>query len=745
MTTASLTGGFLRYYTYIRNETTMSVNLEVKGTLAKLLATEDLIVEHRSVSTASFNVNTRVLTLPKWERASSTVFNLLISHEVGHALFTPNEDWRDKVKVPMGFVNVTEDVRIENLMKNRYSGLPKTFFRGYQELHDKDFFDLEDVDVSEMNIADRVNLHFKIGNFVQVPFTDEEMVVVNQCNAARTFQEALDAAEALYALHQQQKEDQKQSSDEDISASPDSSQQPQGGEGETPETEGKEEQSDEEMEEGNERKADTDNEGDEETEEGTEQSEVEESKGGGGTSAELTDEVKTVDSLSDSLESLATTSSFNDPEYYQYPKVSLDDVVVSNRDVHVYINASFNSQIAYFKDLNEHSAEIIERAFTVHTDKFAKFKREIQSEVNYMVKEFECKKSATAYARATTSRTGVLDCTKLHTYKYTEDIFKKITNLPEGKNHGLVFVLDWSGSMCDILEDTMKQLLSLIMFCDKVNIPFDVYAFTNEWRRRDSDYKTTEPETAGELYIGEEFSLMNILTSTVNRKELGRQMETMYTIASSYSSRSFDIVPSRVGLSGTPLNEALISLRAVLPEFKTRNNVEKAHVMVLTDGESAPCRATKETTDYLGKSKIIAGRLYMGGGAYIRNRKTGTVSKVGKNSLTKVVLSDLRVEFPESTFTGFRILESRGGWFVRQAVEYDEKQLSKWKKEKSIALTNQGYNKYYIVSATSLQESSEFDVADDASKAKIKSAFAKSLKGKKNNKKILGDFISLIA
>ena len=723
----------------------MSVNLEVKGTLAKLLATEDLIVEHRSVSTASFNVNTRVLTLPKWERASSTVFNLLISHEVGHALFTPNEDWRDKVKVPMGFVNVTEDVRIENLMKNRYSGLPKTFFRGYQELHDKDFFDLEDVDVSEMNIADRVNLHFKIGNFVQVPFTDEEMVVVNQCNAARTFQEALDAAEALYALHQQQKEDQKQSSDEDISASPDSSQQPQGGEGETPEDEGKEEQSDEEMEEGNERKADTDNEGDEETEEGTEQSEVEESKGGGGTSAELTDEVKTVDSLSDSLESLATSSSFNDPEYYQYPKVSLDDVVVSNRDVHVYINASFNSQIAYFKDLNEHSAEIIERAFTVHTDKFAKFKREIQSEVNYMVKEFECKKSATAYARATTSRTGVLDCTKLHTYKYTEDIFKKITNLPEGKNHGLVFVLDWSGSMCDILEDTMKQLLSLIMFCDKVNIPFDVYAFTNEWRRRDSDYKTTEPETAGELYIGEEFSLMNILTSTVNRKELGRQMETMYTIASSYSSRSFDIVPSRVGLSGTPLNEALISLRAVLPEFKTRNNVEKAHVMVLTDGESAPCRATKETTDYLGKSKIIAGRLYMGGGAYIRNRKTGTVSKVGKNSLTKVVLSDLRVEFPESTFTGFRILESRGGWFVRQAVEYDEKQLSKWKKEKSIALTNQGYNKYYIVSATSLQESSEFDVADDASKAKIKSAFAKSLKGKKNNKKILGDFISLIA
>jgi hypothetical protein len=394
--------------------------------------------------------------------------------------------------------------------------------------------------------------------------------------------------------------------------------------------------------------------------------------------------------------------------------------------------------------LNEQASALIDNAFGVHTEKYAKFKREIQSEVNYMVKEFECKKSASAYSRATTSRTGVLDCTRLHSYKYTEDIFKKITNIPEGKNHGLVFVLDWSGSMCDILEDTMKQLLSLVMFCDKVNIPFDVYAFTNEWNRGDSLYNQTPIECAGQMYVGDEFSLMNILTSTVNRKELNRQMETMFTIASSYSSRSMDIVPARVGLSGTPLNEALISLRAVLPEFKTRNNVEKAHVMVLTDGEAAPCRVTKETTDYTGKSKMIAGRLYTNN-SFLRNRKTGTVSSIKYSSLTKVILDDLRVEFPESTFTGFRILESRGGWFVRQAVEYDEKKLALWRKEKSIAITNQGYNKYYIVSSTAIQESSEFDVAEDASKAKIKTAFAKSLKGKKNNKKILGDFISLIA
>jgi hypothetical protein len=45
----------------------MAVSHEIKSQLAKLLATEDLVVEHKKVSTACFNVHTRVLTLPLWE------------------------------------------------------------------------------------------------------------------------------------------------------------------------------------------------------------------------------------------------------------------------------------------------------------------------------------------------------------------------------------------------------------------------------------------------------------------------------------------------------------------------------------------------------------------------------------------------------------------------------------------------------------------------------------------------------
>ena len=118
----------------------MAVNHEIKSHLAKLLATEDLIVEHKQVDTACFNVHTRVLTLPMWEKASNSVYDMLVGHEVGHALYTPDENWLEKVAIPPQFVNVVEDARIEKLMKRRYAGLAKTFFKGYQELNDEDFF-----------------------------------------------------------------------------------------------------------------------------------------------------------------------------------------------------------------------------------------------------------------------------------------------------------------------------------------------------------------------------------------------------------------------------------------------------------------------------------------------------------------------------------------------------------------------------------------------------------------------------
>ena len=84
----------------------MTVNHEIKSHLAKLLATEDLVVEHRHVETAQFNVHTRVLTLPMWEKASGVVYDMLVGHEVGHALYTPDRNWLKEKKISPQLVNI---------------------------------------------------------------------------------------------------------------------------------------------------------------------------------------------------------------------------------------------------------------------------------------------------------------------------------------------------------------------------------------------------------------------------------------------------------------------------------------------------------------------------------------------------------------------------------------------------------------------------------------------------------------
>ena len=71
--------------------------------------------------------------------------------------------------------------------------------------------------------------------------------------------------------------------------------------------------------------------------------------------------------------------------------------------------------------------------------------------------------------------------------------------------------------------------------------------------------------------------------------------------------------------------------------------------------------------------------------------------------------------------------------------------MGSWRKEKSFTIKNSGYHAYFGLSATALAQNSEFEVAEDATKTQIKSAFAKSLKSKKMNKRILGEFVELVA
>ena len=459
----------------------MPVQQEIKSQLAKLLATEDIVVEHKHVETAQFNVDTRVLTLPIWEKASNYVYDMLVGHEVGHALFTPNVD--PPKHVPHQFLNVCEDARIEKLMKRKYLGIAKSFYRGYNEMHQSDFFEIENENIDTLNLADRANLYFKIGSFLPISFSDPEKEIITLIQNAETFTDTITAAEALYNFCKQEQESKEQVSQA---------------------TEGIQSELFPESDSGNDSvpsgDSDTDSTGDTDAslsdsdsnaplESGN--SDIDSDFRGSDPASSVEDpnfDVRTASSLNDKLKDLLSETSVENV-YVEIPKVNLDSVIVSNEIIHKIVDdhylaaeEKYNDALAErygeYENVPEGLEYLYPKTTFEHPDReYNKFKKDAQKEVSYLVKEFECRKSASAYARAATSRTGVLDTRKLHTYKFNEDLFKKVTVLPDGKNHGLIFILDWSGSMSHVLQDTLKQLYNLIWFCKKVQIPFDVYAF----------------------------------------------------------------------------------------------------------------------------------------------------------------------------------------------------------------------------------------------------------------------------
>ena len=138
----------------------------------------------------------------------------------------------------------------------------------------------------------------------------------------------------------------------------------------------------------------------------------------------------------------------------------------------------FNTNRIY--DYKKLYTDYVEEGYNVATKHFNKYKTEANKVVSYLVKEFELRKNADQSKRAKTSKTGELNMSKIYSYKFSEDIFKKSMIIPGGKSHGLILFLDWSGSMCEHISNTVKQLVNLTLFCKKVNIPFEVYSFIEE-------------------------------------------------------------------------------------------------------------------------------------------------------------------------------------------------------------------------------------------------------------------------
>ena len=716
------------------------INQEVKGTLAKLLATENLTVEHRKVTTASFDVVNRVLILPIWKTASNTVYDLLVGHEVGHALYTPDTDH----DANRGFVNVLEDVRIEKMMKRTYPGLRKSFFEGYTELNDDDFFGVNDEDLTKIAFIDRINLWFK-GN-PNIQFSKEEQVWVDRAAKTETFDEVVKLAIDLYG-RAEKIEDAKEEEDADLDKNVGDMDLSDLGdvEWDMQPNDGKQEQQQQQIQQqsSNQPKAPvgtpnaTPTMGNERTFDETET---------------ITDEA-----FNQALETLIDDNC-KEWKYLTIPEVDVDHYIIGHKKIQDDLREHYyNPKQQHVVSEDEHCRfiEYMNQQKDFMEKKFFDYKKQSQKEVNYLIKQFEMKKSADQYKRQATSKTGVINTQSLYKYKLTEDIFKKITVIPDGKNHGLVMFLDWSGSMSQCLLDTLKQTYNLVWFCKKANIPFRVYGFQSGYHsssRYGSGLHAGFEHKVHQLAVGDDFRLLEFLSSRQNNQSLEKSMRALYLQV--FSMNNYNMKGcSQYGLGGTPLAEAIYCAKTIVAQMKLQEKVQKVNVVCLTDGEANPMNYTAHS-DYdesLRQRNICSGSQVF----VLRDRATGYQKRINGSPYltTKEIVSYIR-SITDYNWIGIRLCsKSELNRVIRNFTEnYEDiaKYDKLWKKEKFISIVNDaGFNEaFFMPDRNNGSDNDELEIKQkgtEATRAELNRAFKKHMSSKMQNKTILNRFIAQIA
>lgn len=174
-----------------------------------MLAEENIrVVRSSNARTASFNTESRVITIPPIALNDKDIFLVMGSHEVAHAIWTP-VDWykvhnsndntttpgTPKTRLIQTCMNIVEDIRIERLIRRRYPGFVAVYNRGYEKLMGVDFFSVDHW--NKFKIHDRINAYAKLGNLLPVKLTPKEMCVYKYVQATKSFDDVVARAEFL--------------------------------------------------------------------------------------------------------------------------------------------------------------------------------------------------------------------------------------------------------------------------------------------------------------------------------------------------------------------------------------------------------------------------------------------------------------------------------------------------------------------------------------------------------------------
>lgn len=692
--------------------------IDSKSVLAKLMATENLIVEQRNVATAYFDVKNRVLTVPVLDKnISSQLYDLFMGHEVGHALYTPLDGLiRSKEEnLNMSVLNIVEDSRIERKIKYKYPGLKNSFVKAYQELLEKDFFATEGKDLNEYNFIDRVNLHCKGGAGMAIKFDETERELLNQIETTETFDQVIEVTKRVVEyMKLTEKEEEKQKCDDSE----------EGAEyGEDDGEDGSGQPSDEDEEENNNQNSESSG------EDGEEEGEKESFKKTA--SGQKDESEKNIRSLTDEAYRK------NEHQLFSNDGTEINYVNIPEFDV---------NQIFDYKDVYK---KYREDGYEIAKQEFDKFRRDSNKVVSYLVKEFEMRKSADQLKRASTSKTGDLNLKQIFSYQFNEDIFKKVTVIPGGKSHGLIIFLDWSGSMVRHIGNTVKQLLNLVMFCKKVNIPFEVYSFVEDT----VEGKTIKFETKPNDFSAYTFGLINLLSSRMSPKEFVYAGAALMRIAGVNGYQNVVRPPHWMSMSGTPLNETIIAAMEIVPYFQKKNKLQIVNTVFLTDGDGHPLRSV--FVDYTGHTKDL--RKGNNGKdvnkIIVRDPKTKNQEeydvKKYSNDQTTCLIKLLKLR-TNSNVIGFYIAHGRDYRSkVDQFFGFDDKSEAikdAARKDRYCIVNNAGFDEYYLLRSEYMNtdENNELTIKENATTRGIVSAFNKYASNRVQNRVVLNRFIGLI-
>ena len=736
-----------------------------KDLLAKLLSTENITVLRQPVATASFNVETRVLTLPVWKNLSENIENMLIAHEVGHALYTPfrkseTEEFNNN-KLLHSWANVIEDVRIEKKIQNEYPGLKKDFVSAYKELVDRNFFGVKGRDLVKEQFINKANLFYKAGYNCGVKFTTEEYGYIKEIDNCETFDDVMKLAKKLTAYSVAKKELEKQAL-EKLAAlylqNGDENEQ-----GEQLKDSLKDLLMDELDENGN-------------------------KIGGSKSNPEITvpeTDNTTEQTIQDKFDNmLSKHTSNNEFVMVDYnPKfVGFDPYVPYTKymaDVDAWLairKTKEDLELLNAKKAGHEGWETTEDKIRLASIEFNSYLQETKKEVNYLLKEFEMRKSANQYYRTKEHKTGVIDIRKLASYKIKEEIFKTIQSLPKGKNHGMVMLMDWSGSMSSILKDVIKQVYLMTSFCKIANIPFTVLAFTNGISDSNPEKALCDVERTkqfGERYIPYDNKLSpeeNQAKKTISTNQLDVEMFRVVELLSNKMSKEeynkmgallFSEMYKNVSnykLASTPLNESLYYMIDFLPRFKKLNNVQKLSFIVLTDGEGHSIYP-RRFESYSSYGSTIKKHLYL--------RKDNKDYEFKTYMQTGALIKMIKDQDPNTTCLAFSLIRNNRRYIsntLSQLTTYtnngsmgcaDESSVIKIAKDfkelgASALKEINSYDEYYLIPIESIKPEA-LNITNDLNSTKEKTAnqiaksFTKLLKQNRNSRFLLTSFAKQVA